>query len=96
MPKGWHLEDIKAAVRKTGISLEELSIANNLHPKACALALHRSSPIAELVIAEYLGVSPRQIWPQRFEADGRRRDGRRHRNNTRLTPAGECRKGALG
>jgi Ner family transcriptional regulator len=79
MPRGWHKEDIKAAIRKTGTTLEGLSIANGLQPKACAQALHRPAIVAELVIADYLGFSPRQIWPQRFEPDGRRRDGRRHR-----------------
>ena len=93
MSRGWHKEDIKAAIRKRGMTLEALSLANGLHPSACMHALYRPAINAELVIAEFLGVSPRQLWPQRFEPDGRRKDGRRHRNNTRRGRGGERQKG---
>lgn len=69
-PKGWHKEDIKAAIRKRGISLEQLSEANGLDKRMCSLALIRPHFVAELVIAEFLGVSPRQLWPQRYDSDG--------------------------
>ncbi len=68
--KGWHREDVKAAIRKRGISLEQLSEANGLDKRACSLALLRPHFAAELVIAEFLGVSPRQIWPHRYDSDG--------------------------
>lgn len=68
--RGWHSEDIKAAIRKCGVSLEGLSEANGLDKRACSLALIRPHFAAELVIAEFLGRSPRELWPQRYDADG--------------------------
>lgn len=68
--KGWHREDVKAAIRKRGINLEQLSEANGLDKRACSLALLRPHFAAEMVIAEFLGVSPRQIWPHRYDGNG--------------------------
>ena len=73
MPKGWHREDIKAAIRKRGTSLERLSLTNGLGPADCSSALRRPHFAAELVIAEFLGLSPRQIWPDRYDAAGQYR-----------------------
>jgi len=58
MSSGWHKEDIKAAIRKRGVTMEALSLANGLHVNARTMALIRPSIHAERVIAEYLGVSP--------------------------------------
>ena len=82
-PKGWHKEDIKAAIRKRGTTLVELSLANGLVRDACSLALIRPYFTAEMVIAEFLGVSPRQIWPQRYDADGTYRHPGSQRNYIR-------------
>jgi Ner family transcriptional regulator len=68
--KSWHPEDIKAAVRKQGTNLSELSLANDLPEHACRHALQYPYFAAELVIAEFLGVSPRQIWPDRYTPTG--------------------------
>lgn len=68
--KGWHREQIKAAIRMRGVTLEQLSEDNGLDKRACSLALIRPYWAAEMVIAEFLGVSPRQIWPQRFDPNG--------------------------
>lgn len=70
--KGWHPEDIKAAVRKQGVTLTRLARDNGLPEHACRAALYRPHFRAELVIAEFLGLSPRQIWPGRFLPDGAR------------------------
>ena len=97
MPKrlvGWHREDIKAAVRKRGVSLEELSLSNGLEKRACASSLCRPHFAAELVIAEFLGVSPRQIWPQRFLPDGTYRHLKSLNHHTRHGGARECQNGA--
>ena len=42
-------------------------------------ALHRPYPVAEKIIAETLGVSAREIWPERYGNDGKpnRKAGRR-------------------
>ncbi|WP_081598895.1 helix-turn-helix domain-containing protein [Tistrella mobilis] len=70
----WHPEQIKAAVRMQGMTLAELARLNGLPEYACRHALRHPDLDGELVIAEYLGLSPRQIWPERFRADGSRRN----------------------
>lgn len=92
-PRGWHKEDIKAAIRKRGVSLERLSLDNGLHRKACTMALFRPHFAAEMAIAEFLGVSPRQIWPQRYDADGTYHHSRSRNNYTRRGGGGERQKG---
>lgn len=68
---GWDPEDIKAAVRKRGVSLSELSRLNNLSHNACNFALRRQWPRAEAVIAKFIGVPASEIWPDRYTPDGR-------------------------
>jgi len=92
-PKGWHREEIKAAIRMRGISLEALSEANGLDKRACSLALLRPYFAAELVIAEFLGVSPRQIWPHRYDADGTYRHPRSKTHYTRRGGGGKRQNG---
>ncbi len=82
----WHPEDIKAAIRKKGVSLSELSLLNGLPDHACRTALYRPYFEAELAIAEFLSLSPRQIWPSRFDAEGTRRHHIR-RPSKAITPA---------
>lgn len=69
----WHPADIVAAIRKQELTLKELSIANGLTPKACATAMHRPYEKPEKIIANQLGVHPKQIWPSRYHEDGRRK-----------------------
>lgn len=71
-PKDWHPEDIKAAVRKTGISLDALSRASDLPDHSCRRALYEPAMAGEEAIAARLGVPARQIWPSRFDSEGRR------------------------
>jgi Ner family transcriptional regulator len=75
-PDGWHLEDIKAAVRKKGITLKALAIAHGLEPTATKQALRRPHTKGERAIAAVLGVAPQLIWPDRYEEDGRPKRGR--------------------
>lgn len=95
MPKrGWHREDIKAAIRKQGVSLEQLSEANGLDRRSCSLALLRPHFAAELVIAEFLGLSPRQLWPHRYDADGTYRHPKSRDHHSRRQMAAERQNGA--
>jgi len=97
MPKvaiGWHKEDIKAAIRKRGITLEALSIEHGLDRRACAYTLYRPNFAAELVIAEFLGVVPRQIWPQRYDQAGNYKHRKSRNYHTRHDRRCECQKGA--
>lgn len=74
-----HPEDIKAAVRKTGTTLTALALQAGLPEHACRRALRQPYFMAERAIAEHLGLSPRQIWPQRYRADGTTKHPPRHR-----------------
>ncbi len=77
-PEGdWHPEEIKAAVRISGSSLLDLSRHAGLPDHACRTALRRPHFDGEMAIAEYLSLSPRQIWPSRWRVDGSRIPQRR-------------------
>jgi Ner family transcriptional regulator len=88
-----HPEDIKAAIRKGGVTLTELARRNGYSHAAIHKALHAPWPNVERVIADFLGVPPRALWPSRYRDDGmhrsvaqprgdhRERRRRRHRQN---------------
>ena len=82
--RNWHPEQVKAEVRiRTGKSLSQVSLDNGLPEYACRTALYRTCYVdAELVIADILGLSPRQIWPSRFRPDGARIHPVRHKEKT--------------
>lgn len=63
-------EDIKAAIRKTGISCEELSHRHGYHRSAVRCALMRPWPAVEAIIAHHLGRHPAQLWPSRYDMSG--------------------------
>ena len=87
--QNWHPEQIKAEVRmRTGKSLSQLSLDNDLPEHACRTALYRTCHIeAELVIAEILGLSAREIWPSRFRQDGGRIHPPRHKVKATTPPS---------
>lgn len=69
----WHSEDIKAAIRKKGSTLTALARSNGISVQALSRAiLERSSARAEIIIADFLGVRPMQIWPSRYDKRGQR------------------------
>lgn len=63
----WHRADIVAELRKAGWSLRRLSL---YHGYASAttlkIALQRSWPKGERLIAQAIGVDPADIWPSRY------------------------------
>jgi Ner family transcriptional regulator len=68
VPKDWHKEDIKAAVRKQGTTLKGLALANGYRSAdACAQALQHPYPKMERLIANFIGVPPETIWPSRYQ-----------------------------
>lgn len=77
---GWHPEDIKAAVRKRGSTLAEISRSAGLCSDACRQALRSSWPLAEQAIADFLGVPRGELFPGR---PGVRRVRRRRRRPVR-------------
>jgi Ner family transcriptional regulator len=60
-PLDWHKEDIKAAVRKTGATLRNLSIGAGYHPSAGNKTLDCRWPQMQAVIARHLGLRPQGI-----------------------------------
>lgn len=70
-PGDWHREDIKAAIRKSGITMQALSRRAGLSVNALALAMIQPWPRAQAVIADRIGVAPHIIWPSRYDKAGR-------------------------
>jgi Ner family transcriptional regulator len=68
--RDWHPEDIKAAVRRTGITLMELAAQDGLAKQACSTTLMRPWPRVQAIIAARIGVEPKVIWPSRYDAHG--------------------------
>lgn len=58
-------EDIKAALRKRGLSLRALSVSNGLAPSTLVNALSIPYPKGETIIANALELSVEDIWPTR-------------------------------
>jgi Ner family transcriptional regulator len=67
----WHSEDIKAAIRKTGVTLTALSVAAGFSPSAVRTCLLIPIPRVQAAIARHLGKRPQDIWPSRYDAAGR-------------------------
>jgi len=70
MAGDWHKSDIKAALEKRGLTLSDLDRENSLPDGACSRTLREPYQLGELIIAEALDLSPRQIWPSRYRTDG--------------------------
>jgi Ner family transcriptional regulator len=62
----WHAEDIKAAVRKRGITLSQLSRDAGLKPDTLRNVFRYHWPKGELIVAAAIGVEPATIWPSRY------------------------------
>lgn len=68
---GLHREDIKAAIRKRGLSLAELSrLFGDSGGEVVRMALRRPWPAVEERIARFLKCSAAEIWPDRYDATG--------------------------
>jgi Ner family transcriptional regulator len=92
--KDWHAEQIKAAVRMTGVTLSELARRNGLSEGACRKSLKVAVPTADRIIADQLNTPLHKIWPSRYDEKGRRviihvREYRKGRN-TRLQRLSEA------
>jgi Ner family transcriptional regulator len=69
----WHPADVLAALKKRGQSLAGLSLANGYHATAAGKALKQPWPAMERLLAAALGLQPREIWPSRYDSEGRPR-----------------------
>lgn len=73
MTTDWHPEDIKAAVRKRGLTIAAIARRAGMTRQALAMALIRPGQQGEEAISLVLGVHPSTIWPSRYEPSGRRK-----------------------
>lgn len=71
MKTRWHPEEIKCAVRMRGTTLTALALSRDLPEAACRLALIRRHRAGEAAIAKFLGVSVQELWPDRYDGEGR-------------------------
>jgi len=71
--KDWHPEDIKAEIRKRGVTLADIARSAGIGGNALRLALTLPRRDAERAIAGFLGLHPKITWPSRYHANGRRK-----------------------
>lgn len=91
---GMHAEQIKAAIRMTGITLTELSLRAGLGECTVRQALFfQHCPAGEKAIIDHLGLPPHQIWPNRYDKDGNRVIGQNQSNTTKSKRSGHRQKG---
>lgn len=79
---GWTKAEIKAALEDEGWSCRQLSFSRGYTSNAVQTALHKPYPAVERIISDVIGVTPEEIWPDRYDIDGKpnRRMGRRKLN----------------
>lgn len=76
----WHPAQIIAEIKKLGTSLQREARLRHYYRTTLNGALGHPYPKAERIIAEIIGVSPQEIWPSRYHADGTPKSGRGERN----------------
>lgn len=67
-----HAEDVKAKVRKTGLSLAELARQHDLSDSAVRKSLRQPIPRGNAVIAKHLNKPLHALWPEWFDKHGNR------------------------
>lgn len=72
VPEDWHRQDIIAFIRKKKKSLSALSRENNLASGTLINALVRHWPKGERIIANVLGLDPKDVWPSRYRGKNRK------------------------
>lgn len=68
---GWHKAYIVAAIQAGGTTLRKLSAEHGYAPGTLAVALHTPWPKGERIIADYIGVPPNKLWPDRYDDHGK-------------------------
>ncbi len=65
-PVVWDRHSIRAEVHRRETTLTAVAVAAGLDPSACRSALVRRHLAGEKVLADFLGVKPEKIWPERY------------------------------
>lgn len=76
---GWHPQDIIAAVRKRGSTLQTLSRQHGFNRITFNKSVTMRFPRAHQIIADFLGVPRQEIWPQFYDENGNTRTFRQVR-----------------
>lgn len=63
----WHRADVIAALKKKGLNITALSRDSGLAAGTLANALRAPWPKGEKIIADALGLEPKDIWPTRYQ-----------------------------
>lgn len=71
--KNWHRADVLAEVRKSGTTLAGLARRSGLSRQSFSWALIKPHPRANQAIASLLNLHVSTLWPEWFDAQGRRR-----------------------
>jgi Ner family transcriptional regulator len=64
--RSWDRHAIMAEIRRRKSSLRQLSLEAGLSPSACSKAFTQSFPAAEVAIAQFLGLTVQELWPDRY------------------------------
>ncbi|MBI9078099.1 MAG: helix-turn-helix domain-containing protein [Desulfatibacillum sp.] len=75
IPQDWHPWDIKAALGKAGYSLADIARAEGLAARTANDVLRKAYPRIEEAIANILSTAPFEIWPSRYDEEGKPRRG---------------------
>jgi Ner family transcriptional regulator len=75
--RDWHSYYIVFRLRERGMTLRRLSRLNGCSPNSAAMAIRIAWPKMERLIAKAIGVTPQEIWPSRYHADGSPKGPRR-------------------
>jgi len=70
--EGWSHQRIVFEVRERGTTLAALGLSKGYARNTLHCALYKPHPSAHAVIADFLGVSRHEIWPQWYGPDGKR------------------------
>lgn len=65
-PVVWDRHAIRAEVHRRGTTLRAIALAANLHYTACSSALIRRHLAGEKALADFLGLAPEVVWPERY------------------------------
>lgn len=69
LPADWHPEDIKSKLHKLGLSLSELGRRHGYAAGSLKSVLRSPCRPYQQIVADALGVSPKEIWPSRYQSE---------------------------
>ncbi|WP_350146671.1 helix-turn-helix domain-containing protein [Pyruvatibacter sp.] len=75
-PADWQWPDVKAALEKAGSSLAQIARDSGVDITAITGVKNRHLPTSQKRIADVIGMSPRDIWPSRYQNADRARKTR--------------------